>query len=101
MRICASKSGKQFVIHVAAGKHHAHALHPRRKFFEQHRRGYLIASEVLKDGNFDVGINFYRMDVEFDSRRKGFVPPPPRYKTGVLAKYVKLVSSAAIGAVCG
>jgi dihydroxy-acid dehydratase len=40
-------------------------------------------------------------EAEFDSRRRGFVPPPPRYKTGVLAKYVKLVSSAAIGAVCG
>ncbi len=38
---------------------------------------------------------------EFDSRRTGFTPPPPRYKTGVLAKYVKLVSSAATGAVCG
>lgn len=38
---------------------------------------------------------------EFDSRRTGFTPPPSRYKTGVLAKYVKLVSSAAIGAVCG
>lgn len=38
---------------------------------------------------------------EFESRRKDFAPPPPRYKTGVLAKYVKLVSSAAIGAVCG
>jgi dihydroxy-acid dehydratase len=38
---------------------------------------------------------------EFDSRREGFAPPPARYKTGVLAKYVKLVSSAAIGAVCG
>jgi dihydroxy-acid dehydratase len=38
---------------------------------------------------------------EFDSRRTGFTPPPPRYKTGVLAKYVKLVSSAAYGAVCG
>jgi dihydroxy-acid dehydratase len=38
---------------------------------------------------------------EFDGRRKGFTPPEPRYKTGVLAKYVKLVSSAAIGAVCG
>ncbi|BBX64584.1 dihydroxy-acid dehydratase [Mycobacterium saskatchewanense] len=38
---------------------------------------------------------------EFDSRREGFTPPPARYKTGVLAKYVKLVSSAAIGAVCG
>ncbi|OJZ70360.1 dihydroxy-acid dehydratase [Mycobacterium paraffinicum] len=38
---------------------------------------------------------------EFDSRRAGFTPPPPRYKTGVLAKYVKLVSTAAKGAVCG
>ncbi|BBZ73001.1 dihydroxy-acid dehydratase [Mycobacterium paraseoulense] len=38
---------------------------------------------------------------EFDSRREGFTPPPARYQTGVLAKYVKLVSSAAIGAVCG
>jgi len=37
---------------------------------------------------------------EFDSRRKSFMPPPPRYSTGVLAKYAKLVSSAAIGAVC-
>ena len=38
---------------------------------------------------------------EFDSRREGFTPPPPRYKTGVLAKYVKLVGSASGGAVCG
>ncbi|ORA10267.1 dihydroxy-acid dehydratase [Mycobacterium arosiense] len=38
---------------------------------------------------------------EFDSRRRDFTPPEPRYKTGVLAKYVKLVSSAAMGAVCG
>jgi dihydroxy-acid dehydratase len=37
---------------------------------------------------------------EFASRREGFTPPPPRYTTGVLAKYVKLVGSAAIGAVC-
>jgi dihydroxy-acid dehydratase len=38
---------------------------------------------------------------EFDSRRAGFTPLPPRYTTGVLAKYVKLVGSAAVGAVCG
>jgi dihydroxy-acid dehydratase len=38
---------------------------------------------------------------EFDSRREGFSPPPPRYSRGVLAKYIKLVGSAAIGAVCG
>lgn len=38
---------------------------------------------------------------EFESRKKDFAPPPPRYKTGVLAKYVKLVGSAAVGAVCG
>ena len=38
---------------------------------------------------------------EFASRREGFTPLPPRYRTGVLAKYVKLVGSAATGAVCG
>ena len=38
---------------------------------------------------------------EFGSRREGFTPPPPRYKTGVLAKYVKLVGSASGGAICG
>ncbi|AWV48819.1 dihydroxy-acid dehydratase [Mycobacterium leprae Kyoto-2] len=39
--------------------------------------------------------------VEFSSRKKDFIPPAPRYTTGVLAKYVKLVSSATVGAVCG
>lgn len=37
---------------------------------------------------------------EFASRQQDFSPPPPRYTTGVLSKYVKLVSSAAVGAVC-
>ncbi|MBY0441827.1 MAG: dihydroxy-acid dehydratase [Mycobacteriaceae bacterium] len=40
-------------------------------------------------------------ETEFASRGKDFTPPPPRYTTGVLAKYVKLVGSSAIGAVCG
>jgi dihydroxy-acid dehydratase len=38
---------------------------------------------------------------ELERRRAGWSPPPPRYKTGVLAKYAKLVSSAATGAVTG
>src|SRR5947209_9906023 len=38
---------------------------------------------------------------EFASRREGFTPLPPRYTSGVLAKYVKLVGSAANGAICG
>ncbi|BBX19265.1 dihydroxy-acid dehydratase [Mycolicibacterium duvalii] len=37
---------------------------------------------------------------EFDARKAGFEPLPPRYTTGVLAKYTKLVGSAAVGAVC-
>jgi len=37
---------------------------------------------------------------ELTGRRAGWQPPPPRYRTGVLAKYVKLVGSAAQGAVC-
>jgi dihydroxy-acid dehydratase len=38
---------------------------------------------------------------EFEARKAGFEPLPPRYTTGVLAKYTKLVGSAAGGAVCG
>lgn len=37
---------------------------------------------------------------EFEARKVGFEPLPPVYKTGVLAKYTKLVGSAATGAVC-
>jgi dihydroxy-acid dehydratase len=33
-------------------------------------------------------------------RRVGWTPLPPRYARGVLAKYVRLVGSAAQGAVC-
>jgi dihydroxy-acid dehydratase len=40
-------------------------------------------------------------DDELARRRAGWAPLPPRYTTGVLGKYAKLVSSAAQGAVCG
>jgi dihydroxy-acid dehydratase len=40
-------------------------------------------------------------DDELARRKDGWEPLPPRYTTGVLAKYRKLVSSAADGAVCG
>ncbi len=38
-------------------------------------------------------------DDEFARRRTAWKPPEPRYRTGVLAKYVRLVSSSSIGAV--
>jgi dihydroxy-acid dehydratase len=38
---------------------------------------------------------------ELERRRAGWKPLPPRYETGALAKYAKLVGSAAQGAVCG
>ena len=38
---------------------------------------------------------------ELETRRKTWVPLPPRYKNGVLAKYTRLVSSASEGAYCG
>ncbi len=46
-----------------------------------------------------------RLDVLVDEavleeRRAGWKPPPPRYPTGALAKYAKLVGSAERGAVC-
>ena len=39
-------------------------------------------------------------DAELAERRKHWQPLEPRYKKGVLAKYAKLVTSAARGAVC-
>ncbi|OBA73149.1 dihydroxy-acid dehydratase [Mycobacterium sp. 1554424.7] len=62
---------------------------------------------LLRDGDrIRLDVAARTLDVltdpaEFEARRRDFAPPEPRYKTGVLAKYVKLVSSAAIGAVCG
>jgi len=38
-------------------------------------------------------------DAELARRRENWRPPEPRYKTGVLAKYAALVSSASLGAV--
>ena len=40
-------------------------------------------------------------DAELDRRRERFTPLPARYSSGVLAKYARLVGSAAQGAVCG
>jgi dihydroxy-acid dehydratase len=38
-------------------------------------------------------------DEEIARRRAAWKPPPPRYRTGVLAKYAQLVSSSSLGAV--
>ena len=39
-------------------------------------------------------------EAELAARRAGWAPLPPRYTRGVLAKYARLVGSAAHGAVC-
>ncbi|MDZ4265913.1 MAG: dihydroxy-acid dehydratase [Mycobacterium sp.] len=60
----------------------------------------------LRDGDrirLDVGKGTLDVLVdpdEFETRKAGFEPLPPVYTTGVLAKYTKLVHSAATGAVC-
>ncbi len=50
----------------------------------------------VSNGTLDVVVD----ESEFEARKAGFTPPPPRYTRGVLAKYRKLVGSAAGGAVC-
>ncbi len=40
-------------------------------------------------------------EAELVARRDGWTPHEPKYTTGVLAKYRKLVQSASVGAVCG
>jgi dihydroxy-acid dehydratase len=68
-------------------------------------RGGPIAA--LRDGDiirFDIAGR--RVDVEISeadlrARLAGWKPRPPRYTAGVMAKYARLVSSAAEGAVTG
>jgi dihydroxy-acid dehydratase len=40
-------------------------------------------------------------DAELAARKDGWTPNEPKYTRGVLAKYSRLVQSAALGAVCG
>jgi dihydroxy-acid dehydratase len=40
-------------------------------------------------------------DAEIQERLAGWTAPPPRYASGVMGKYARLVSSASIGAVTG
>src|SRR6185312_8554530 len=61
---------------------------------------------IAEGDRITVDIANRRLDLEvgedeLERRRADWQPLPPRFDSGVLAKYVKLVSSAAEGAVCG
>lgn len=62
---------------------------------------------LLRDGDVvHVDVPGRRLDVdllesELRRRRESWKAPEPRYRSGALAKYAKLVSSASVGAVCG
>jgi len=56
----------------------------------------------VKDGDpirFDIGRRRLDVDANLEERKTKWQPPAPRYKTGVMAKYAALVSSASEGAV--
>jgi dihydroxy-acid dehydratase len=57
---------------------------------------------LVRDGDkITLDVRARRLDVEanLDERRAQWKPPVPRYKSGVMAKYAKLVSSASEGAI--
>jgi dihydroxy-acid dehydratase len=60
---------------------------------------------LVKEGDritIDAGLRRLELnipEVEFESRRAAWVPPPPRYQRGVLAKYAAQVSSSSLGAI--
>jgi dihydroxy-acid dehydratase len=57
---------------------------------------------MVRDGDtITLDVRGRKLDVEADleERSKNWKAPAPRYKTGVMAKYAKLVSSASEGAV--
>ena len=63
-------------------------------------RGGPIA--LVRDGDIiTLDVRSRRLDVDADlkQRRTEWKPPTPRYTTGVMAKYAKLVSSASEGAI--
>ncbi|MFN2641761.1 MAG: dihydroxy-acid dehydratase [Actinomycetota bacterium] len=61
---------------------------------------------AARDGDVvSCDVEARRLDLDIDEdemtrRLKAWSPPPPRYTTGALAKYARLVSSASRGAVC-
>ncbi len=60
---------------------------------------------LVEEGDeIEIDVDAKRLDLlvepaELDRRRRSWRPPAPRYRTGVLAKYAALVSSASVGAV--
>lgn len=62
---------------------------------------------LLREGDMvHVDVSQRRLEVdlsetELAQRRAAWRRPEPRYRTGALAKYAQLVSSAAVGATCG
>ena len=57
---------------------------------------------LLRDGDMitlDVRTRRLDVDANLDERRPQWQPPAPRYQSGVMAKYAKLVSSASEGAI--
>ncbi|HYN90989.1 MAG TPA: dihydroxy-acid dehydratase, partial [Thermoleophilaceae bacterium] len=71
---------------------------------EASQRGPIAA---VRDGDtivFDVNARELNVELsaeELEQRRAGYEPPAPKYTNGVLAKYAKLVHSAAEGAITG
>ncbi len=61
---------------------------------------------AVREGDaISIDIPARRLDLdvpaeEVKARLRSWTPPEPRYRTGALAKYARLVSSSAIGAVC-
>ena len=60
---------------------------------------------AVRDGDritFDIPQRTLRVDLanaEIQARLAAWAPRPPRYQTGVMAKYARLVQSAAVGAI--
>jgi dihydroxy-acid dehydratase len=51
----------------------------------------------VANGRLDVNLD----EAELEGRREAWTPTPRPAPRGVLAKYVKLVQSANVGAICG
>jgi dihydroxy-acid dehydratase len=63
--------------------------------------GLIEDGDIVRLNMADRTLDLLVDDAVLEERRANFKPIPPKFETGVLGKYAKLVGSAANGAVCG
>ena len=60
---------------------------------------FVADGDIVRVNVHDLALDLVVDDDELARRREGWAPPPPRYPSGVLGKYARLVQGAETGAI--